>query len=53
MTDEQDELEYLRWFRQNADFGPAHSDVIYWMDIQYTRETGKHVPYEWREDITE
>ena len=58
-----DELDYLAWFRQNADFGPASGDVIMYMDedfgpasgdvIMYMdedfeRETGTRVPKTWR-----
>lgn len=38
------ELHYLRWFKQNADFGPADSDVHMFMDQAYERDTGKRVP---------
>lgn len=39
-----DELEYLQWFYSECDFGPAHDDVIKYMNIQYTEETGKELP---------
>jgi hypothetical protein len=45
-----DELEYLKWFKQNADFGPADSDVHAIMDEQYTLETGKPVPTDWAQE---
>lgn len=38
------ELQYLRWFYQNADFGPADSDVREWLNEKYTNETGNPVP---------
>lgn len=41
------ELEYLRWFRNNADFGPAHSDVISAYDRGFMDETGKNLPEGW------
>jgi hypothetical protein len=41
---EDPELEYLRFFFQNADFGPAHEDVIACIEAEFTRETGKSVP---------
>lgn len=45
MTEEQKaELEYLQWFYQNADFGPAHEDVVYILNEQYTKRTGNPVP---------
>jgi hypothetical protein len=45
MSEEQrEEYEYLQWFYQNADFGPADGDVRYYMNEQYTKRTGKPVP---------
>lgn len=41
------ELEYLKWFRINADFGPASRDVIDIMDQNFMRETGKNLPEGW------
>ena len=41
------ELEYLRWFRHNADFGPASGEVIGIMDRDFMRETGKNLPEGW------
>jgi len=38
-----EELEYLRWFFQEADFGPAHGDVIEIMNQKYT-ESGRTLP---------
>lgn len=29
------ELAYLRWFHSNADFGPAHTDVVMAMQATY------------------
>jgi len=46
---EATELEYLKWFRSECDFGPAHGDVIYYMDKDFEKETGKLVPKGWRE----
>lgn len=40
----QDELEYLRWFFGAADFGPADGDVRYYLNLDYTKQTGKQVP---------
>lgn len=48
--DERDELEYLRWFCINADFGPADADVQHYMQAAYTKETGKPVPNGWKSD---
>jgi hypothetical protein len=45
MTEEQKaELNYLRWFHGNADFGPAEGDVRYHLNQQYEMETGVKVP---------
>jgi len=41
------ELEYLKWFRINADFGPADGDVKDAMDAQFMDETGKNLPEGW------
>jgi len=45
--EEKAELEYLRWFCSNADFGPADSDVRQYMCESYEKETGKPVPDGW------
>lgn len=42
MKDEEE--TYLYWFYWNADFGPAHSDVIAIMNSQYIKETGNSIP---------
>ena len=39
-----DELEFLRWFYCNADFGPADSDVRNHLCEQFEKETKKRVP---------
>ncbi len=41
------ELEYLKWFRHNADFGPAEGDVIDQMNDDFMEETGKKLPQGW------
>jgi len=41
------ELEYLKWFRQNADFGPADDDIIFWMNKRFKEKTGKDLPKNW------
>ena len=41
------ELEYLRWFVCNADFGPADEDVKQNMKEQFMEETGKNIPKGW------
>lgn len=44
------ELEYLTWFRRNADFGPADGDVKEAMDERFQEETGKNLPEGWNFD---
>jgi hypothetical protein len=46
--EEASELEYLKWFRCNADFGPADGDVKIIMERNFERATGKKVPERWR-----
>jgi len=41
------ELEYLTWFRNNADFGPADSDVKELYNESFMKETGKNLPKGW------
>jgi len=41
------ELEYLKWFRLNADFGPADSEVIDEMNERFMEETEKNLPQGW------
>lgn len=41
------ELEYFRWWRLHADFGPAHGDVCDFLDQQFMDETGKNLPEGW------
>jgi len=40
----KEEQEYLLWFFQNTDFGPADSDVRFIMENEYYSKTGKEVP---------
>lgn len=47
MRERASELEYLRWFRYNTDFGPADSDVIDAMNQRFMSETGKNLPEGW------
>jgi len=41
------ELEYLKWFRLNADFGPADGDVKDMINAGFIEETGKNIPEGW------
>ena len=41
------EFEYLVWFRCNADFGPAHSEVIDWLNKKFVEDTGLRLPEKW------
>lgn len=47
MRDRATELEYLKWFRIEADFGPNDSDVKDYMDKRFMEETGKDLPQGW------
>ena len=49
--EEATELEYLRWFAQNSDFGPADEDVVRWMQDNFREQTGKEVPSGWNRNI--
>lgn len=44
------EREWLIWFAQHADFGPAHGDVMAAMRDAFELETGREVPPGWRGD---
>jgi hypothetical protein len=41
------ELEWLRWFAQHADFGPADGDIRQMMKEQFMEETAKNLPEGW------
>lgn len=41
-------LEYLKWFYMNAEFGPAHGDVMYGLNDAFEAETGKKIPPEYK-----
>lgn len=41
------ENAYLSYFSSNADFGPAHTDVVMAIQRQYEEEVGKPVPADW------
>lgn len=47
MRERATELEYLRWFRIEADFGPADGDVKLYLDQRFMEETGKNLPEGW------
>ncbi len=40
-----EELKYLRYFYELADFGPADEDVRFAIKKSYIRNTGKDLPY--------
>lgn len=44
MTLTQDEIDYLLWFFQNADFGPADTDVRYGLERYYEETKSLRVP---------
>ena len=47
MRERATELEYLTWFRVEADFGPAHSDVMEIINDEFMDKTGKNLPEGW------
>lgn len=47
MKEKATEIEYLRWFRLNVDFGPAHGDIITELNEDFKTETGKELPEGW------
>jgi hypothetical protein len=44
------ELQYLKWFRLNCDFGPAEGDVINDLNERYKSDTGNELPEGWGEE---
>lgn len=42
--DKATELEWLKWFYQHADFGPADGDVKDIMREEFKKKTGKELP---------
>ena len=38
------ELEWLRYFYDNCDFGPAHNDVVDIIKENFIEDTGKMLP---------
>jgi hypothetical protein len=44
MSDRATELEWLRWFYNNADFGPADDDVYEALKEAFMRQTGLKMP---------
>ena len=47
---EATELDWLRWFCSNADFGPGEGDVRAGLQDHFEEETGTTVPQGWRRD---
>lgn len=43
------ELKWLKWFFSNADFGPAHGDVMQYLFDEFEEATGLQVPKDYRE----
>jgi hypothetical protein len=50
-SEDENELDFLRWFYINCDFGPADEDVRAILIDEYKKETGRDMPsgYDWRE----
>lgn len=44
----REENAYLTYFHQNADFGPAHGDIVCNIQERYKETSGKDVPVEWK-----
>jgi hypothetical protein len=44
MSERATELEWLRYFYELADFGPAHEDVVSIIEARFKEETGKDLP---------
>lgn len=42
--------DWLEWFYTNADFGPAHSDVVQMMREEYEVKTGRKVPAAYQDE---
>lgn len=47
MRERATELEYLKWFKINADFGPADSDIHDQLASEFMHESGKNLPEGW------
>lgn len=48
VNEEATELEFLKWFYQNADFGPADSDVRDSLKDIFEHDTGRCLPVGYR-----
>lgn len=44
MSDKLTTLEYLEWFYEKCDFGPAHEDVVMIINEEIKEESGKELP---------
>lgn len=44
MNDRATELEWLKWFYNHSDFGPADGDVRDWLAETFKAQTGKLLP---------
>lgn len=47
---EASELEFLRWFYAECDFGPAHEDVVSTLMESFEKSKKKRVPKPYRID---
>lgn len=50
-TERASELDWLLWFYQNADFGPAHGDVMKSYMKDFTLKTGKLLPKAYEPEV--
>ncbi|MCK5603667.1 hypothetical protein KAR91_17405 [Candidatus Pacearchaeota archaeon] len=51
MKEAATELEFLQFFYQGADFGPADSEVREFIKKEFVRRTGKALPEGYEEEV--
>ena len=50
VTELEADLDYLKYFHNTADFGPAHEEVVLLIQQAYEQDSGFRVPAHWRYD---
>lgn len=50
-TNKATELEYLRFFYEESDFGPADGDVRAIINDRFEKKTGKELPEGYEEEL--
>ncbi len=53
MPETASDMEYLRWFHDNADFGPSDEDVRMILQDEFEKQTGKRVPRRYKESAVD